>query len=75
MPVSGSVALAGIINSIPVTIMGIGTRDVTLLYVMHEIPKAQVLAFSALILLISQMGGGLLALVTGQFFLYKAKRA
>jgi uncharacterized membrane protein YbhN (UPF0104 family) len=70
--VSGSVALAGIINSIPVTIMGIGTRDVTLLFVMDTIPKAQVLAFSGLILLISQIGGGLLALVGGQYFLFKA---
>lgn len=74
MPVSGSVALAGIINSIPVTIMGIGTRDVTLLYVMGEIPKAQILAFSGLILLISQIGGGIIAMLSGQFFLYKAKR-
>ena len=73
MTISGSVALAGIINSIPVTIMGIGTRDVTLLYVLSEIPKAQVLAFSGLILLISQIGGGVIALVSGQFFLYKAK--
>ncbi len=71
--VSGSVALAGIINSIPVTVMGIGTRDVTLLFVMDTIPKAQVLAFSGLILMISQIGGGLLALVAGQYFLYKAK--
>jgi uncharacterized membrane protein YbhN (UPF0104 family) len=74
MSVSGSVALAGIINSVPVTILGIGTRDVTLLYVLNEIPKAHVLAFSGLILLISQIGGGLIALLSGQFFLYKAKR-
>jgi uncharacterized membrane protein YbhN (UPF0104 family) len=75
MTISGSVALAGIINSIPVTIMGIGTRDVTLLYVLSEIPKAQVLAFSGLILLVSQIGGGVIALVSGQFFLFKAKKS
>jgi uncharacterized protein (TIRG00374 family) len=74
MTVSGSVALAGIINSIPVTIMGIGTRDVTLLYVLSEIPKAQVLGFSALILLVSQIGGGVIALVSGQFFLFNARQ-
>jgi glycosyltransferase 2 family protein len=74
MPVSGGVALAGVINTIPVTIMGVGTRDVTLLYVMNQIPKAQVLAFSGLILLVSQIGGGLIALVSGQYFLFKAKR-
>lgn len=74
MSVSGSVALAGVINTIPVTIMGVGTRDVTLLYVLSEIPKSQVLAFSGLILLVSQIGGGIIALVSGQYFLYKAKR-
>jgi hypothetical protein len=62
-----------VINTIPVTIMGLGTRDVTLLYVLRDIPKPQVLAFSGLILLVSQVGGGLIALVGGQIFLYKAK--
>jgi uncharacterized protein (TIRG00374 family) len=74
MVISGSVALAGVINTIPVTIMGLGTRDVTLLYVLSEIPKTQVLAFSGLILLISQAGGGLIALLTGQYFLFLAKK-
>jgi uncharacterized protein (TIRG00374 family) len=72
MPVTGSVALAGVINTIPVTIMGLGTRDLTLLYVLNEIPKAQVLAFSGLILLVSQIGGGVISLVSGQYFLLLA---
>lgn len=73
-PISGSVALAGVINTIPVTIMGLGTRDITLLYVLKEIPQAQVLAFSGLILLVSQIGGGVISLLTGQYFLLKAKK-
>ena len=73
MTVSGGAALAGIINSIPVTIMGIGTRDVTLVYIFSDIPKAHVLAFSGLILLVSQIGGGILAMLSGQYFLFKAK--
>jgi glycosyltransferase 2 family protein len=75
IPVCGSVALAGVINTIPVTIMGLGTRDLTLLYVLDEIPRAQVLAFSGLILIISQIGGGMIALLTGQFFLFKANKS
>lgn len=74
MNISGGVALAGVINSIPVTIMGVGTRDVTLLLVLKEIPKAQIIAFSGLILLISQVGGGIIALTAGQYFLYRAKK-
>jgi uncharacterized protein (TIRG00374 family) len=73
--ISGSVALTGVINTIPVTIMGLGTRDITLLYTLSEIPRAQVLAFSGLILLISQIGGGVIALLTGQYFLLKAKKS
>jgi len=73
--ISGSVALAGVINTIPVTVMGLGTRDITLLYVLNEIPQPQVLAFSGLILLVSQIGGGVISLLTGQYFLLKAKKS
>jgi uncharacterized membrane protein YbhN (UPF0104 family) len=73
MTVSGSVALAGVINTIPITIMGIGTRDVTLIYVLNDLPKAQVIAFSSLILLVFQVFAGLLALVGGEMFLWLAK--
>ena len=74
MATSGSVALAGVINTIPVTVMGIGTRDVTLLYVLRDLPRAQVIAFSGLILLVFQIFGGVLALVGGQVFLQLAKK-
>jgi len=75
MTISGSVALAGVINTIPITVMGLGTRDITLLYVLKEIPQAQALAFSGLILLISQIGGGVISLLAGQYFLLKAKKS
>jgi uncharacterized membrane protein YbhN (UPF0104 family) len=73
MSVSGSVALAGVINTIPVTVMGIGTRDITLLYVLSELPRAQVIAFSSLILFVFQVVGGVLALIGGQLFLQLAR--
>lgn len=74
MIISGSVALAGVINTIPVTVMGIGTRDITLLYTLSGFPRAQVIAFSSMILLVFQIFGGVLALIGGQVFLWKAKR-
>jgi uncharacterized protein (TIRG00374 family) len=74
LTITGSVALAGVINTIPVTIMGLGTRDITLIYVLQDIPQAQVLAFSGMILIVSQVGGGVIALLTGQYFLLKAKK-
>lgn len=73
LTISGGVAYAGVINTIPVTIMGLGTRDVTLLYIFSEISSSQVLAFSGIILLVSQIGGGLLSIFLGQFFLWKSK--
>jgi glycosyltransferase 2 family protein len=72
--ISGSVAIAGVINTIPITIMGIGTRDITLLYLLKDVPQAQVIAFSGLILLVFQVFGGVLALVGGEFFLQLARR-
>jgi uncharacterized protein (TIRG00374 family) len=74
MIVSGSVALAGVMNTIPVTIMGIGTRDITLIYVLNEVPRAQVIAFSSLILMVFQIFGGVLALIGGQLFLRLATK-
>ena len=71
--ISGGVAYAGVINTIPVTIMGLGTRDVTLLYIFSEISSSQILAFSGMILMVSQIGGGLFSLLLGQFFLLKSK--
>ena len=74
MTISGSVAVAGVLNTIPVTVMGIGTRDIALLYVLDQVPRAQVIAFSGLILLVFQICGGVLALIGGELFLQLAKR-
>jgi uncharacterized membrane protein YbhN (UPF0104 family) len=71
--VSGGVATAGVVNTIPVTIMGLGTREITFLYVFQEFPRAQVMAFSGLVFLVAQVGGGLLSLLLGQVFLLKGK--
>jgi uncharacterized protein (TIRG00374 family) len=73
--IAGGIAFAGLINTIPVTIMGLGTRELTFLYVFKDFPATQVLAFSGLIFIIAQAGGGLLSLVLGQGFLYAARRS
>lgn len=67
---SGAVAVSGLLNMLPVTIMGVGTRELTFLYVFRSFPQALVLSFSFLVMLIAQMGGGLVALLAGQLLLY-----
>jgi uncharacterized membrane protein YbhN (UPF0104 family) len=71
--ITGGVAFAGLLNMLPVTVMGLGTREVTFLYVFSIFPEAQVLAFSGLVFLVAQVGGGLISLVLGQAFLWRAK--
>jgi uncharacterized protein (TIRG00374 family) len=71
--ISGGLATAGVMNTIPVTVMGLGTREVTLLYVFQAFPLAQVMAFSGLVFLVAQIGGGLVSLLLGQALLWKGK--
>jgi len=71
--VSGGVAAAGVVNTIPVTVMGLGTREVTFLYIFQSFPQAQVMAFSGLVFLVAQIGGGLISLVLGQTLLWNSK--
>jgi len=71
--ISGGVATAGVVNTIPVSIMGLGTRELTFLYIFRAFPQAQVMAFSGLVFLVAQIGGGLISLVLGQLLLWKTK--
>jgi glycosyltransferase 2 family protein len=72
--VAGGVATAGVLNTIPITVMGLGTREVTFIYVFKSFPLAQVMAFSGLVFLIAQIGGGLVSLLLGQIFLWIGTR-
>jgi uncharacterized protein (TIRG00374 family) len=71
---SGAVAVSGLLNMLPVTIMGVGTRELTFLYVFNSYPQSIVLSFSFLVVLIAQIGGGLISLAAGQFFLHSNTR-
>jgi uncharacterized membrane protein YbhN (UPF0104 family) len=71
--ISGGVATAGVVNTLPVTVMGLGTREVTLLYVFSDFPQAQVLAFSGLVFLVAQVGGGIVSMALGQVLLLRGK--
>jgi glycosyltransferase 2 family protein len=71
---SGGVAIAGLLNMLPITIMGLGTRELTFLYVFDEFQKAQILALSGLIFLVAQIGGGIFSLLLGQLFLFFNKK-
>ncbi|MEZ5083169.1 MAG: lysylphosphatidylglycerol synthase transmembrane domain-containing protein [Bacteroidales bacterium] len=72
--VSAGVAIAGLLNLLPITIMGLGTREISFLYIFSAFPENQILALSALIFIVAQIGGGFIALILGQFFLQISKR-
>jgi len=69
LTVSGGVAIAGLLNMLPITVMGLGTRELTFIYVFSSFSEAHVLALSGLIFLVAQIGGGVIALILGQLFL------
>lgn len=73
LAVAGGVAIAGMFNLLPVTIMGLGTRELTFLTLYAGYDHSNVMAFSFTILLVAQMGGGLVSLAMGQILL-KIKR-
>ena len=68
------VAIAGLFNMLPVTVMGLGTREGTFLVLFKPMARSKILAFSGLVFLVAQIGGGLLSLVLGQIFLGMARR-
>lgn len=70
--VTGGVAFAGLLNMLPITVMGLGTREMTFLYIFNSFPEPQVLALSGLVFLVAQVGGGIVSLVLGQVFLWRA---
>ncbi len=73
--ISGAVAVAGLLNMLPVTVMGLGTREATFLLLFKPMAEPLILAFSGLVFLVAQIGGGLLSLILGQIFLISATKA
>lgn len=73
--VTGAVAISGLLNMLPITIMGLGTRELVFLYVFKAIASQNIiLTFSFLMLLVAQIGGGLVALIVGQILLLRTKK-
>lgn len=72
--ISGTVSITGIINLLPITIMGMGTREASFLYFLAEYPNSQVIAFSLLMFLIAQIGGALISLLLSQILFYINKK-
>ena len=68
-----AVALAGLLNMLPITIMGLGTREMTSLFVFEHLAVPHVLAFSSMVFLIAQLGGGVVALVMGELALASSR--
>lgn len=72
--ISGAVAIAGLLNMLPVTVMGLGTREATFLLLFKPLAEPLIMAFSGLVFLVAQIGGGLASLILGQFFLGLARK-
>ncbi len=64
------VALAGLVNMLPVTVMGLGTRELIFLQIFVGHAQSLVLAFSIAVFLVAQIGGGLVSMILGQLFLF-----
>ena len=75
LTLSGGVATSGLVNLIPVTIMGMGTREITFLALFKGFDKSVILAFSATMLIVAQIGGGIIGMVLGQYFIHIDKRS
>jgi uncharacterized membrane protein YbhN (UPF0104 family) len=71
--ISGGIAIAGLLNMLPVTVMGLGTREGTFLLLFKPMAEPLILAFSGLVFLVAQLGGGIMALLLGQLFLYHSR--
>lgn len=72
--ISGAVAIAGLLNMLPITVMGLGTREGTFLLLFKPLAEPLILAFSGLVFLVAQIGGGLISLLFGYFFLYLSRK-
>jgi len=71
---SGGVAIAGLLNMLPITIMGLGTREMVFLTVFQPFSEPVILAFSATMLFVAQIGGGLFSMMLGQMLLLKKRK-
>ncbi len=71
---SGGVAVAGLLNLLPITIMGLGTRELSLIYLFNQFDVSLVMAFSFLMFTTLQVGGGLISLIFGQILIYLNKK-
>lgn len=68
LSISGVISITGIINLLPISVMGIGTREASFLFFLSEYSKDQIFAFSMLMFLVVQLGGAVFALIISQIF-------
>ena len=71
--VSGGVALSGLLTMLPITVMGMGTREFVFIEMFNTYPESIILAFSATMLIVAQLGGGLISMISGQILLKTGK--
>jgi uncharacterized protein (TIRG00374 family) len=63
---SSGIAISGILNLIPISVMGLGTREATFFYLFEHIDQSLLLALSGLILITAQIGGGVISLLASR---------
>jgi glycosyltransferase 2 family protein len=72
--ISGGVAIAGFFNLIPITIMGLGTREAVFLFLFQAYPQPLILAFSGAVFFVAQIGGGIVSMIMGQLLLQSDRK-
>jgi uncharacterized protein (TIRG00374 family) len=73
LDISGIISVTGMLNLLPITIMGMGTREVSFLYFLPGYTNDNIIAFSMLMFLIAQIGGAVIAFLMSQLLFFKGK--
>lgn len=74
LTISGTISITGIINLLPISIMGMGTREASFLYFLSDHGQGQIFAFSILMFLVAQIGGAIIALLLSQILFINQKK-
>jgi len=72
--VTGVIAIVGLINMLPITIMGLGTREYALLTLFGDYSQTNIIAFSIILFSVAQIGACIFSLINSLIFLQIDKR-
>lgn len=75
LKISVGISVAGLLNMLPVTIMGLGTRELVFFNVFAGAGEPMILALSGLVLIVAQIGGGIISFLLRYLFLFAEKKS